>query len=192
MDTRSVEAGRGLRLMFWGELLFLVAILCALMNILAPVLSVAAKVLAGVSFLFSLFGLVTAARAYEGYQSPLIFLVASVILWATINWVEDGWYSALLNAACAVTNYLMAARVCIACADLLFRGRDANGVRRVTHVRLCYLVCSAVSIACFLAGSLSRLGVLAEIVRMMGTVISLVAGLIYLLFLRDMHELMRE
>lgn len=192
MDTRAFEASRGLRLVFWGELLFLAAIVCVLLNILGPVLSVAGKVLAGLSFLFSLFGLVTAARAYEGYQGALIFLVVSIILWAAINWVEDNWYAALLNAVCAVANYLMAARVCAASADLLFRGRDEDGVWQVVKVRLCYLLCSVVSIVCFLAGLLSRLGVLAEIVRIMGTVVSLFAGLIYLLFLRHIQELMRE
>ena len=192
MDTRAFEASRGLRLVFWGELLFLAAIVCALSNNLVPVLSVVAKVLAGLSFLLSLFGLVTAARAYEGYQGALIFLVVSIILWAAINWVEDNWYAALLNAVCAVANYLMAARVCAASADLLFRGRDEDGVWQVVKVRLCYLLCSVVSIVCFLAGSLSRLGVLAEIVRIMGTVVSLFAGLIYLLFLRHIQELMRE
>ena len=192
MDTRAFEAGRGLRLMFWGELLFLAAIVCVLSNNLVPVLSVAARVLAGLSFLLGLFGLVTAARAYAGYQGALIFLVVSIILWAAINWVQDDWYAALLNVACAVANYLMVAWVCVASADLLFRGRDEDGVRQVAKVRRRYLICSVVSIVCFLAGSLSRLGALAEIVRIMGTVVSLFACLIYLLFLRDIQELMRE
>ena len=192
MDTRSFEAGRGLRLAFWGELLFLAAVICILLRIMAPAFPAVAKVLAAVSFLFSLFGLVIAARAYEGYQSALFFLVATIILWAAVNWVEGGWSAALLNAACSIANYLMVARVCIASADLLFRGRNTNGVRQVTKVRRRYLICTGVSIACFAAGSLSRLGVLSEIVGIVGTVVSLFAGLIYLLFLRDIQDLMRE
>lgn len=192
MDTRSFEAGRGLRLVFWGELLFLVAVICVLLQIMAPAFPAVAKVLAAASFLLSLFGLVIAARAYEGYQSALIFLVVTIILWAAINWVEGGWPAALLNAVCSIANYLMVARVCIASADLLFRGQNTDGVRQVTRVRLRYLICSVISIACFLAGALSRLGVLAEIVGIVGTVVSLFAGLIYLLFLRDIQDLMRE
>ncbi|MGN0968189.1 MAG: hypothetical protein ACI4O3_02875 [Oscillospiraceae bacterium] len=192
MDTRSFEAGRGLRLAFWGELLFLAAIVCTLLNIMTSFFPLAAKVLAAVSFLLSLFGLVTAARAYQGYQSALVFLVISIILWAFINWVESGWPAAILNAASAAANYLMVARVCIASADLLFQRQDPDGVRQITKVRLRYLICSLVSIACFLIGSLPRFRVLSEIVWIMGAVVSLFANLIYLLFLRDIQELMRE
>ena len=192
MEARTLEAGRGLRLMFWGELLFLTAVVCILLEILSPAFPTAGKVLAAVSFLFSLFGLATAARAYAGYQSALVFLVVSIILWATVNWVEDGWPAMLLNAACSVINYFVVARVCLASADLLFRRRDADGARQITRVRLCYLVCSAVSVACFLAGVLPGLGVLTEIVWAVGVVVSLFAGLIYLLLLRAVQEWMRN
>lgn len=192
MDTRCIEAERGLRLLFWGEILFLVAAVCVLVNVWVSFFPIAVKVLAGLSFVVSLFGLVTAVRAYEGYQSALFFLVICIILWVSVNWVEDRWYSAFLNAACVVVNYLMVARVCAASADLLFQDRDASGAQWTARVRLAYRICAAVSVACFLAGSAVRLGVLAEIVRFMGMVVSLVAGLIYLLFLQGIHELIQN
>ncbi len=192
MDTRSFEAGRGLRLVFWGELLFLAVVICILLRTMMPDFPAVTGVLAAASFLLSLFGLVIAARAYEGYQSALFFLVVTIILWTAASWVEGGWPAALLNAACSAANYLVVARVCIASADLLFRGRDAKGVRQAARVRRLYLICTAVSIVCFAAGSLSRLGVLSEIVGIVGTVVGLFASLIYLPFLRNIQDLMRE
>lgn len=191
MEACTFEAGRGLRLMFWGELLFLVAVICILLGILTPVISMVAKVLAAVSFLLSLVGLVTAARAYAGYQSALFFLVVSIILWAAINWVENDWASTFLNIACAITNLLMVIRVCTACSDLL-REVDPDSARQSAKVWMRCLTCSAVSVACFLAGCLPGLGALSEIVWLVGVMASLFAGLIYLLFLRDIQDLMRE
>ncbi|MGN1003568.1 MAG: hypothetical protein ACI4O5_01935 [Oscillospiraceae bacterium] len=191
MEACTLEAGRGLRLMFWGELLFLAAVFCILLSILAPIISTVAQVVAGVSFLLSLFGLVTAARAYAGYQGALFFLVVSIILWAAINWVENSWASTFLNIAYTITNLLMVTRVCVACSELL-REVDPDGARQSTKVRMRYLTCSVVSVACFLADCLPGLGALTEIVWFVGVMISLFAGLIYLLFLHDVQELMRE
>lgn len=192
MDTRSLNAGRGLRLVFWGELLFLMAAICTLLGILTPSLSKAAGVLAAASFLLSLFGLVTAAHAYKGFQSALIFLVIGIILWVSVSWMEGGWPAALLNAACIIANYLMVAKVCVASAELLFGGQNASDARQIKKVRLRYLMCSMVSVACFLAASMSWLRALAEIVWCAGAIAGLFAGLIYLLFLRDVQELLRE
>lgn len=193
-DERFFIAGRGLKLMLFGQITALLAIL--------PMIGAPAGIVGAV---ITIIGLVMSLHAGRGYQRALVMAglaAASAVLKPVMALVAASgmavgssgaaaWGMAgalLMGAAASVFQFLMVYFVCAATSGLLREiGQDREAERGGLVWKLnavCCLVAVIIAVAAFTASGLP--GSLNSLRR--GT--SLAAGILYIIFLYESYHLM--
>lgn len=193
-DERFSIAGNGLKLMFIGQLV-------ALFSIVPLVGGLAAIVGA----IISIVGLVKTIQADPGYKRALIMLVlgiASTVLMTVMAGVAAGGALMgsggaaagglmgvlVLSLAASVFGFLQTYCVCTATSGLLREIDQEDEAARGDLVwklnALCYLIGIVIAVVTFVsAGAAGFLGVVSKLV-------SLAAGVLYVIFLYKSHTIM--
>ena len=176
-DYRS--AGRGLYLVFWGQIVGLFSGVPGLGGIAELV-----------SLVLTLYGLYLAANCDGGYQTAMYLTVAGIVLGVLGLFWSQGTMGNLVGIAQDVVALLQVYFICGTTAQLLYEIGESNEAGRgilVWRINLiCYLVAIGLSLLLFL------LAPLAWVLAICMMVALLVAGILFLIFLWNSQKVFQQ
>lgn len=169
------EVGQGLRVVFWGEVIGIAGSVLAWIPLIGGLLAMAGVVM-------ELYGLYRMSRAVDSYRTAFYCGLVSLVVSA---------FSVFVNGTLVVIgnnliNLLLLYCVCTTTAGILegLGGVAANEeAHRGMQVWKINLVCTVVGIGCMLLAYIPVLNMLAALVSVIMLVVSLVGGILYLIFL---------
>lgn len=159
-------AGRGLNKMFYGQILCILGFL--------PLVGWIAAIVGLILFLV---GLNEAGRADAGYRTAFLVTIANLVV---------SLLSGVLGILSIVSDILAIAAVylvCITTANLLFSKGDPATAGRGLFVWKLYAACMVVEIICAALALIPLINLLAWVVLVITAIMSLVGGILYLMFL---------
>ena len=168
-------AGGGLKLMFWGEIVTIAAVPAAVLSAILGVICV----LAG--GIMCLVGLAKAGAAHQNFRSAMVMTVAGMVLSVLGNMFSRGF-------AASVVSFLVTYYVCTASGMLLESKGDLAQADRAALIWKLFGGCTAVSVLCILVGWIPLLNLLAAVPAVIAGVVSLVASVLYLIFLYRAYQ----
>lgn len=175
-------AGGGLKLMFWGEIVTIAAVPAAVLSAILGVICV----LAG--GIMCLVGLSKAGAAHQNFRSAMVMTVAGMVLSVLGNMFSRGFLGGIVTIAASVVSFLVTYYVCTASGMLLESKGDLAQADRAALIWKLFGGCTAVSVLCILVGWIPLLNLLAAVPAVIAGVVSLVASVLYLIFLYRAYQ----
>lgn len=175
-------AGNGLKLMFWGQILTLITVLVALINVFIGVLCLLAG---GV---MALVGLFKAGPAHPNYHNAVMMTVVSMVVGVLRNIFADNFLGGILTIAASVVSFLVTYYVCTASGELLEAKGDMEQANRAALIWKLFGGCTAVGVVCTLVVWIPVLNVLAVLASAVAGIVSLIAAILFLIFLYKAHQ----
>ena len=175
MSEQYQVVGKGLRFVFFGEVVAIIALFLSRLSIIGAILSALAQVLV-------LVGLYTAGKANPGLRTA--FLVAMVNLVVAVITIFLPFATALSTLLKAVEVYFICSRT----AELLTEKENKRLASRGQKLWKVYVGCVVVAMACMALSQVPVLGLIAAVVIAVAAVVMVVAYIIYLMFLFQSQE----
>ena len=169
------EAGRGLHLVFLGQIVSIIAVILILIPIVGTVAALA-------GFVIGLYGLYVASRAMDGYNTALYCMVGGIVINVISVFVSSG----IIGIISSLLNLAIIYCVCTVTAGILdgLGGAEAHDTaRRGLMVWKINLGCTIVEVICSVLAFIPLVNILAFLVSMLTSLVALVGGILYLMFL---------
>ncbi len=177
MDHDFIAAGTGLKTMFMGQVLAIVAVLLGWVPFVGTLCSV-------VSSAVLLLGLSQAGSAHPGYRNALYMTVATLVLGVLTGvWGNVAFLGGVLRMAESIASFLAVYFVCTSSGVLLGAKGDSVQADRSTLIWELYAACAAVSIICTLVSWIPLVNILSSIAAVVMAIVAVVAAVLYFLFL---------
>ena len=184
METVYNIAGRGLKRMAIGQIVALVSIVV----LLIPVFGITGLIAMAVGGIMSIVGLWGAREAHEGYKRAFVMLIAGGVLSILGTMAGDGGVGTLFDVLDSVAGMLQTYFVCTATSGLLREIGEEQEASRGDLVwklnALCYIIAIVIAIVSVVSAGV---GGALNVVR---TIVSLVANVIYIIFLYKSQQIM--
>lgn len=176
------EVGRGLHLVFLGQIVSIVAVVLTIIPIVG---AVAALVGLGMG----LYGLYIASRAVDSYNTALYCTVGGIVL-SLFSAFAD---SAIVGIIGSLLNLAIIYCVCTVTAGILdgLGGAEAHdAANRGMQVWKINLGCTIVSVICSALAIIPIINLLAGLAAVITAVVALVGGILYLIFLHRSSQVL--
>lgn len=167
-------AGKGLRTLFWGQIVAIASLALSLIPLLGFV--------SLVGLVLALVGLNTAGSAHPGYKNALYMTVGNIIL-GILKIFTPAALGGILNVISSILSFLAVYYVCTASSMLLTAQGNETQASRGDLIWKLNALCTVVTIACSILVYVPFVGMLAGLVAIISAVVGLVAGILYLMFL---------
>lgn len=179
METYQ-NAGPGLRKMFIAEV---GAIVCTVLMFI-PIVNLLAAIGALVFMIISLVGLNAAGKDIEGCKTAFIFTIVNLVINVLSSFLKNvAVIGTILSIAQSIISLLVIYYVCTSVSDVMNKTGHADVAQQGNTVWKINLVCYIVEIAITILALIPVLGVLAVITSAVVGIVSLVAGILYMIFL---------
>ena len=170
------NAANGLKLMFYGEILTIIAPLFLLVPWVGTILILIGGVL-------SLVGLNQAGSDDAGYRTAFVLTIVNLVLSIVVLFVGDGFLATLIGLCSSVLSLLIVYYVCITTANLLHSIGEENLSSRGRTVWMINLICTVVGVVISLLMYIPILNVLAMAASIIMVIVQLIGYILYLMFL---------
>lgn len=177
--NRYPNAAEGLKLIFYSQIVSIIGTLLAVIPLVGVILILVAGVM-------NLMGLNKAAADDDGYRTAFQLTIAAVILKLVGVFVLPN----LLGQAASILSLAVLYFVCTTTARLLRSVDQHDLADRGELVWKINLVCTVVSVVCYILAYIPVLNVLAAIVAVVVAIVSLVGAILYLLFLSKSYKVL--
>lgn len=174
MDSRKT-AGKGLFLLFLGQILVIVAAILSAVPVLGLILAIAALAC-------SIYGLYVASAAHESYRTAFMAQVALLVLAIISIFIPEGLFSTIFSLASDVLSMAVVYLVCSATSALLI-GLDSALENRGALIWKLYLGCTLLNIILSLLVLVPIIKIFAAILMVLSFIVLLVASILYMVFL---------
>lgn len=187
MGEERIAAGKGLGLVFWGQILLVLSVVLACLEGLGPVVTIAYLVLDVGALVVAAVGLSQAMAAHSGYRMALFLTV--VVGACDVVALAGSWVYLLLRGASAVVAYMAMAYVCDSTVQLCPNDRGLAALEG--KARQLYLGCSATVVLCQVLSVLTFLGDMGGFFNLCARFVQGVGYLYYLYFLHQAGKKLR-
>lgn len=143
-ETRSA-AVKGLRLVFFAQILLVVSVVLACLAALGPVVTILYVATDIIGLALTAVGLGIAMKADGGYRIALFFAL-SVLACDVLTAITGSWIYLLMRSISMVLAYMGIAYVCDTTARLCQQERSVMKLEE--NVRKLYLGCTAIAVLC--------------------------------------------
>lgn len=180
MGSNTSAAGKGLRLVFWGNLLLVASAVLACVAALGPVITVLYVAVDLIGLALSALGLAKAMSVHGGYRTALFFILI-VLVCDVLAAITGSWVYLLLRAVSAIVSYMGMAYVCDSTVQLCMGERGMADLE--DKARKMYLGCAAVVVFCQLLSVVNALGDMGGFMNLLSRVVQAIGCIYYMYFL---------
>lgn len=176
-------AGKGLQYVFWGVIAILAGTLLSVVPLVGLVL-----LIGGIGC--EIYGYVTAAKSDTGYMNAAFCLGGNLVAVLLRGIVGEGLLSSLLSIVSSVLSLAVVYFMCQTTGRLLEADHPELAVRAAMLWKF-YLACMVVSVVCSVLGVIPLIGILAGVLGWVVALATLVAEVLYLIFLYQAQKALR-
>lgn len=177
--NRYPNAAEGLKLVFYSQIVSIIAVLFSWIPVVGVILVLVAGVL-------NLVGLNKAADDDGGYRTAFQLTIVRII----VNLVGIFVLETLLSQVASILSLAILYFVCMTTVNLLRGDGDSKLADRGELVWKINLVCTVVSVALYVLAFIPVLNVLAAIAAVVIAIVSLVGAILYLMFLNGSYKVL--
>lgn len=179
------NAGPGLKKMFIAEV---GAIICTVL-MLIPIVNIIAAIGALVFMIISLVGLNAAGQDIEGCKKAFMFTIVNLLVSVLSSFLGSiAVIGTILTIAQSILSLLVTYYVCTSVSEVMNTIGHADVAQQGNLVWKINLVCYAVDIVLTVLALIPVLNVLAGIAGYVIGIVSLVAGILYMIFLNKSYK----
>lgn len=179
METYQ-NAGPGLRKMFIAEV---GTIVCTVLMFI-PIVNILAAIGALVFMIISLLGLNAAGQDIEGCKTAFTFTIVNLIVNVLSSFLKNvAVIGTILSIAQGIISLLIIYYVCTSVSEVMNKTGHADVAQQGDTIWKINLVCYIVEIAITVLALIPVLDILAGIAGVVIGIVSLVAGILYMIFL---------
>ena len=175
------NAANGLKLMFYGEILTIIAALFLLVPWVGTILTL-------IGGIVSLLGLNQAGSDDAGYRTAFALTIANLVLSIVGAFVGDGFLATLISLCGSVLSLLIVYYVCITTANLLHSIGEENLSSRGRTVWMINLICTVVGVVIGLLMYIPVLNILAMAASVIMVIVQLIGYILYMMFLNGSYK----
>lgn len=176
-------AANGLKLVFWGEVASLIAVVLALVPVLGVIVAILGPVLVAV-------GLYKAASDDEGYRTAFYLDIAAIIMSIVSAFVSSGALNSIVSILETIIGLAVVYYVTTTTGNLLHSVGQEEQSGKGRTVWTIYLVCAIVSVVVSVLMFIPILNLIGAALAIIMGIAQIVGYILYLIFLNKSYKLL--
>lgn len=179
MNQEYTLAGKGLRYLFWSQILALLAVVVGVIPVLGWIAAFAMMLVGAV---LEFVGPYTARNAHPGFQTAFYAALISIVVAVLSGMFKEGLMAAVVAIVSTLLSFAITYFVCSAAGALLSAKGDNALADRAGLIWKLYGGCAVVEILATVLGGVPILGAVIGVINAIASIVSLVAYVMLILF----------